>query len=903
MIQNKVLVRAGRFQGGKLPYVNYVGQIKPADMSKIIWWGDFGNDGTGDGSISAPFLTFGAALDAFATNTHKWILKTDLSVYGEATAGQYVDDAADRVYLDPTKANDSGDGLTAATAKKTYAAAAAVLVSSGRSAIHCVGSFSLADVISQPTQGEIGESLTLSAAPSYSATETLSVTNSRFVGGIRTPAGTLIIIGVNLSSGTLIYRSTDGVNWTSIAAPSYWSTSRYPTGICYGAGKVVISGIGFPTSDDVLYSTDDGLSFSISGSIGHSASWKGICYTGTNFVLYNTDTSPPNRVYYSPDLTTWTAVAPGYSAGWNIFSIASDGAGKVLMVGRKSGTTALLLYSTDHGATWTDISSTTGFGVGANTGGYICIDVGYRDGYWYVLQDTIATAYYYSTSPSTLWTGVTDTLPLPFVNNPSSHFSWSGNKGGLIIAGTDTLGNEIGILNNSGYTVLTTAFGGYYDNLGSLVAGSGASEVICIFGQDSGGKGVVESFLAESANIRANVTNAKTSSSTLAKLAPSVKCENITAQPTTGKAVVSFSGAKMVCSKIISADDTAISHSGNFFSVKRCVISGLLPASITATAAASGDVELLQSVFAGGVNLTNTAGTDKEIIQDCIIQGNFSAAELVTVKANVSGSLVNSTSQSIVSTIPPIFVDTTDYFLSRIALGQAVDSPLINRSAYFSYIYNAATYKDDFGPYRAFTALVQTVFREAFLLPRFGGNALSEDVENVAALLKSIRGKPDVSNRPQGRLDYLSWQSKSINSEVRRFVSYMEKLTDLTVYLDYDFDGQAPGAITINGAHSAGTFEINIQPLDIPVGTVVSLFGKSQIVTQRYPRAGAATKLVLDDVLGGGLSDAQSVEITYIQGAGEFVYVPNRPRKNLRIFSRKKDAYSGMVYTFVRKAE
>jgi tetratricopeptide (TPR) repeat protein len=45
------------------------------------------------------------------------------------------------------------------------------------------------------------------------------------------------------------------------------------------------------------------------------------------------------------------------------------------------------------------------------------------------------------------------------------------------------------------------------------------------------------------------------------------------------------------------------------------------------------------------------------------------------------------------------------------------------------------------------------------------------------------------------------------------------------------------------------------------------------------------------------------IEITYIQGAGEFVYVPNRPRKNLRIFSRKKDAYSGMVYTFVRKAE
>lgn len=900
--QNKVLVRAGRFQGGKLPYVNYVGQIKPADMASIVWYGAFGDDTTGDGTISTPYETFAKALAEFSTITHKWVLNTDLTVYGESEPAAFIDDPADRVYLDPTKADDSGDGLTAANAKKTYAAAKTVLGSSGRAVIHCIGTFTLTDLIDAPIQGEVGETLTYDAASSYLATEVVSSSGGKFLKAIVLSTGTIIAIGDNTAAARL-YRSTDGgVSWSQPTLPGLWVTGRFISDIQKSAADQIVCVSNMSVSD-LIASDDDGVTWT-SYSIGHTTGWSKCVHTGTHWLLMNSEneTIGGNRIYKSPDLVSWTAISTSAAAGWAYIAIESDGNGKVVICGRKTSTTPCAQYSTDHGSTWTDISAS--IGVGANTGGAICADVKFENGKWYIIQDTISVALYFTTNPSGAWSSMSDAFNISHLDSLRGvNLSWSDLLGGFIYAQTTSLGNEIGVLNETSYTAITTSIGGYDNNYGLLVFGSGQSQKVIILGKDSSGNAKIKLVGLAPSNVRATVTNIQADTARQIQSSAGVDLNNITAEPTAGIAVVTLEDAKIMRSRIVSADEKAISHAGNTIKLKRCIVKGVLPSSLQATAAATGDVEIVQNVIAGGMNLDNVAGTDKETIQDNIIVGNFSATELVTVKSNVSGAVVNSTSQSVVSTIPPIFVDTTDFFLSRIALGQTVDSPLISRSAYFTFTYSAATFKDDFGPYRAFTALVETVYKRAFLLPHFSGNALSEDVENVAALLKSIRGKPDVSNRPQGRLEIVSWQSKSVNSEVREFVSFMEKEKDLTVYIDYDFNGQAPDAVTIDGVHTSGTFELNIVPQDIPVGTVLSLFGKSQIVTQRYPRAGQATKLILDDVLSGGLVDTESVQVTYIQGAGTFVFVPSRPRKNLRIFARSRGSYSGMTYTFVRKAE
>lgn len=909
MIQNKVLVRAGRFQGGKLPYLNYVGQIKPADMAQIIWYGDFGNDSTGTGSISAPFLTFGAALTAFSTLSHKWILKTDLTVYGEADAAPYIDDPADRVYLDPTKADDSGDGLTAANAKKTYAAAKAVLISSGRTAIHGVGSFTLTDTISSRTQGEAGAVLTYNAAADFEVDNQRTLNNYRFYRAAQTATGAIITLG-NYGAGAFpeISRSEDGGATWPLTGMGPWGTGGRVYAIAKNASVIIIAGAKPGGGRAVLRSINDGLTWSeVSVDAGGSGnhSYKAAAWTGTNFVIAGDSTAgTARRIYTSPDGLTWTARTIAGADTVTYQDMCSDGLGNVMLVGRTTSTTSYMAFSADNGETWADYSSLVG--VGANTGGTICGACFFKNSKWWIVQDTIDAAVYYSATPTVgSWTGISGTLMVQDLIGSPYQYSWSEELGGIIYAPSASVDSDLYLVNESGISVISSTLNTEYNNNGIFIYSYGGSEYALLLGRQgvSPNAGFVKRIPLKAANIRADVSNIVMHSGKLASVSAGCNASNFTAEPTAGQAVYSSDSCEFRQCRIVSADNRPMSHIGAKVKVKRSLLKGTSQALITATAAAAGDVEITQNLFAGGLSLVNTAGTDKETIQDNIIQGNFSASALVTVKGNISGSVVNSTSQSVISTIPPIFVDTTDYFLSRIALGQAVDSPLVNRSAYYSYTYNSATYKDDFGPYRAFTALVETVYRRSFLLPRFSGNALSEDVENVSALLKSIRGKPDVSNRPQGRLDVISWTSKSVNSEVREFVSYMEKLGDLTVYLDYDFNGRAPSSVTINGAHSAGTFEVNISPLDIPVGTVVDLFGKSQIVTQRYPRAGLATKIVLDDVLSGGLSNGQSVAITYIQGAGEFVFVPNKSRKNLRTFSKRRDAYTGMTYTFVRKSE
>ncbi|HNA77842.1 MAG TPA: hypothetical protein PKY99_00225, partial [Turneriella sp.] len=111
--QGKVLVRAGRFEGGKLPYTSYTGQIKPADMAKILWWNQYGSDLTGDGTVGNPYQTFDKALEMFSSVAHKWILKKTLEIYGdENPQNYYIDNPAGVLYWNPARPDDTGDGLT-----------------------------------------------------------------------------------------------------------------------------------------------------------------------------------------------------------------------------------------------------------------------------------------------------------------------------------------------------------------------------------------------------------------------------------------------------------------------------------------------------------------------------------------------------------------------------------------------------------------------------------------------------------------------------------------------------------------------------------------------------------------------------------------------------------------------
>lgn len=905
----KVLVKAGKFEGGKLPYLSYVGQIKPSDMTKIIWWGAYGNDTTGDGSISAPFLTFDRALEAFSTTQHKWILKTDLSVYGETGPGPYIDNPAGRVYLDPTRPDDSGDGLTPATAKKTYAAAKVALTSSGRSAIHCIGSFTLSDRIDARTQGEIGQTLTYDRQPLIQSPATIySEASTEFSEiSINPVTGTMIACGSLLPNTFIIRRSVDGGNtWSSVSLPAVQRAEA--AAVCVNGVWIVLAlrrtgAVG----TNVLRSVDDGVTWTV--QTVNNRAFSDLIYSNGRFIALSKQSGGTQSIFshWSIDGITWNEINLGLTSPANIWPcrMAHNGAGTIVMVGYRlilpNNDEPVIAVSTDNGNSWSNVSASL-----TGSPGYSVpltpLSVWYSNNKWFVYCHKNTGGEIWSSSNLSTWTIAHNTVR--FIQSSFSMNPINGQKVDAselynspvvlcrVMPGANYFFVQIGdtsltiLSENTGFTPSVNQRIIKYRNVEYFFIPSSTA----IFRNPM----LQVSILADCTNINVNLNRT-------VGLNINAKVFNITSVQTTQKAIASLIGCSIVRSHAM-ANNTAVEHYGEKLIIRRCLIKAEISAKINGTALVANDIEISQSAIIGKVQLNNTGGTDKELIRDNIIEGDFIAAAPVTVHSNIRGAVVNTSGLSRISTINPIFKDTTDYELSRVALGQSVDSPLIKLSAFYSYTYNSQTYKDDLGAYRAFVALVKTSFKRAFLLPKFSGNALNEDVENVATLLKSINGVPDVSTRPDARLEIVSWTSKTIDSQVREFISYLERQKSTLVELYYDGDESVLSSIVVNGAHSSGTFEVNITPKDVPVGTVLWLFGKLRYVVQRYPRAGDATKLILDDVLEGGLTNGQTIEIAQIQGGGEYVFVPEQRRQNQRVFSRKRDAYTGMKYTFVRKA-
>lgn len=917
--QGKVLVRAGRFEGGKLPYTSYAGQIKPADMAKILWWSQYGSDLTGDGTVGNPYQTFDKALEMFSSVAHKWILKKTLEIYGdENPQNYYIDNPAGVLYWNPAQPDDTGDGLTPATAKKTYAAAKVAAVANSRAAIQAIGSFTMTDRLDYRTQGQIGDTLTYDVPAEIQLPPTVYSENN-FVAtdfSINPATGTIIASGVVSATTFAIRRSTDGgATWSSVTLPAIQNANS--VGVCVNGVWVVLAlrRVG-AAGTNILRSIDDGATWAVQ-TINNRA-FSDLIYSNGRFVAIAKKSGGAQDTFgiWSTDGVTWNEVNLALTTPAQIWMcrMTHDGAGNIMAVGYRlilpNNNVPIIAVSTNNGNSWTDISATligsVGYAIPLSP-----LSVWRANGKWYVYCLKNAGAEIWATSDLVSWSLVQTSYT--YIEDAGAMNPVSGAKVDVAeLYSLPVLFSRISPSTVRGFASIGDTSSTYLSAdlaflSSQVVTGQRIIKYNGLEYHFSGVRefpattGVIRRIPVAQTSIWADCANVKMHASRLAAMATNVRAVNLTSEPTAGLAVLSLTGCSIIRSRAVSNAD-GLAHYGGKLVLRRCLVkSSTIAAQINGTALAANDIELSQSVLVGAVNLNNPSGTDKEYIEDNIIEGSFSAAALVTVRSNIRGSVTGTTAISKISSVNPVFVDTIDYFLSRVALGQAADSPLVKRSTAFSYTYNSQTYKDDFGPYRAFVALVTTLYKRSFLLPKFSGEALSEDVQNSAKLLRSINGVPDVSNRPSARMELISWEAKTIDENVREAVSYMERERNTGVELFYDFEPTMLDGVTVNGAHPAETFEINIQPKDIPVGTAIIVDGKTRYVVQRYPRSGDATKIVIDDVLQGGLSNGQVLDIELMQGGGSFVFVPQETRKNRRVFSRRRDAYKGMVFTFARK--
>jgi len=658
--QGKVLVRAGKYQGGKLPYLSYVGQIKPADIGRIVFWGPEGDDTTGDGTHATPYETFDKALEVFSTIQHKWILRTDLGVYDEA--GPYITDPADRVYLDTAGGNDANDGLTAGAAVQTYGAAKTALTGSGRSVIHVLGSVTLSDVIDAPTQGEIGETLTYNAIPSNYSESVLftgTAAENRILSKCAVKTGThLAVCGYNTSTiAPIAMRSSDnGATWTTVE-PAW--TNGIPNSAATDGSIIVVSKSQGASNTQAAYSVDNGATWSlvtiVSGGSGIDVVWSGSLFVMVVF-------SGGFKVYTSPTGAVWTLrSASAYGV------IATDGNGVVVNY------TANGQISNDGGLTWAAAQSLPDQAYSIAHGG----------NRWYAFTFSSAVACYTSDDPSAAWT--LNTVTFDYSSRRVDVCKYSNALSGVVVY-QENLSAGSGRLRvvriGESFAIGNTSIGldGYPPGMVSYQSGS--DELIVVAGSNGvSQERAIAVIIAAYGNFLNDAVNMTLDSANSAIVAPSISVTNVTSEPVSGNAAQGWQNSEIQrC--LLKSLAKAIVLSGNSGKISRSVIVGTSAAEVNGVAAAQDDIEVTQNVIIGGLALNNSGGTDKELIRDNIIEGGFAAASPVTVRSNIRGGATGVSGISKVSGVAPVFSDEVDYFLSRIAFEDTADSRLA-REVYY----------------------------------------------------------------------------------------------------------------------------------------------------------------------------------------------------------------------------
>jgi hypothetical protein len=211
------------------------------------------------------------------------------------------------------------------------------------------------DAMARPTTGLVG--LTTTGALARSTDNGVNFTTVRAADAPRglfavaASGGTVIAMG---DSGWFVRSTDNGATYGTFAPSVTPAFVGAINALAFANGKWVA--VGYKNSVAALVTSATGLSGSWSAVTitgAPSGALRGIAWTGARWVSVGGGASA-GYVFTSTDAVTWTKLAnsayPGGVAPATLNAVASDGAGKVLAVG-KAGT---MLYSSDGGLTYID---------------------------------------------------------------------------------------------------------------------------------------------------------------------------------------------------------------------------------------------------------------------------------------------------------------------------------------------------------------------------------------------------------------------------------------------------------------------------------------------------------------------------------------------------------------------
>lgn len=859
-IEDSIFIAAGYRKIGPVAYENYLGQILPADVSKIIWYDSTfgGDDSTGDGSYATPYLTPLKCLEDVTIDK--------FYVLDRSFGGRFVSDPADRVYWNPATGSDTNDGLSSVQAVQTYGAAKAAAIGASRAAIHAEGSFTMTDMVDFPVQGEIGETIVYNVSPTLIAnvTNTFSQTGLALHDAAYNPETNTVIAIADISTTLEIHRSTDGAQtWSSITNP--WSLAGEGRGIAYGNGVWIICGSGASVAR-ILRSTDDGLTWT---NISVSGKFYDVIWTGQYFVICGKDNTgvAANYIKTSTDGITWTdrTDAFGAPATTQLIKMAVDTiSGKVMIVGY-DGTTGKMQFSNDHGLTWTDCS-------GVLTGSGRVKQVGYGAGVWLIRRDAGSTRFHTSTNPENTWTAGPSGLQEMDVGDPfGASIGFSETLQAFLFCSI-IAGPSLYSVTPSGVTYIA---GISSDQKGSVAIpfGNAGAEYALLGGLGSGSLIKIDTIPLYSTNVRANFINFVCAVTKDIRASFGALISNLKSIPTSGSALFLYSITGLFSSYIKSLnEDAAVVYSDkseiqeSYFRA----ISGKFAMSHKGKAVIVNDISIERNIVIGSTKFHSIYGSQKERIRDNIFLGTLAAESVINVfGGDIVGARSNVNAASDVQGINPMISDLDTGKLDRESTGQNADSYLCSTSNYFLTADGA---KADPGPHAALYSKEQESYDNPYYLPKpLTENAMSHGKKVTSGDLQGLLGEIDVYNNPELQQETLIIRYRSLFSEDIAFFRYLESLVNTKVLVNTNPEKwKQQNSIQLNGAAAIGDIVLNIDPTLVYHGQFFSWAGVQYYCRIVLDQENSATRIVLNSPLKAAIPDNTVILLSLLEGQGQY---------------------------------
>lgn len=239
----------------------------------------------------------------------------------------------------------------------------------------------------------------------------------------------------------------------------------------------------------------------------------------------------------------------------------------------------------------------------------------------------------------------------------------------------------------------------------------------------------------------------------------------------------------------------------------------------------------------------------------------------------------------------------SDYELSRLLLGDALDSPLIGQSR---YSVTPDGQPRDLGCYNIQDPAIQYEYTRSFYANRPNGGYKFLK-RNAAKALYGLDATPDVTNVVDRKNEVLIVEmSEHVDYEHIEFQDYLDSLRDTTVRVDLYPDQATPTSIvTTDGEQASGSVFISIVSGTVGGGAYFEYNGQRYYIIYQ-----SGLKLVLDRALSDTIPTATELSIVSRLTLNEYLYVPNTERE-LTYHSQEQPVSGGLVkgvnWRFVRK--